>query len=358
MQLIHSEKMGGVFSIANGIFSNWTEKQNMYMFVLRVRVPESKVQDNKYINTGKNFIQDLRNLKNYINDNKIQIVHCHGIWQGLGLLLILRLFRLIKIRIVFHQHALLKLGNEYDFKSYYLSKFLLLFVDRCIAVSDITKDYLIKNSWIQRKKLFVLNNFVHPTNIDNQSMSDFEFFKDNIDDFKVGFAGRIVPLKDWRTFVDSYKYLSKKYQDKISYYIAGTGYEAKLLKKQLELTTYHKIQFVGQLSNMKDFYKNIDLFVSCSLQESFGLTLVEAQMTGTPVISSNIEGITNIINEGTNGLLFETGNPVDLATKIETVISDKDLRESLTMNGQESSKKFEILTYLQRLQKLYLSLNA
>jgi len=357
MQLIHSEKISGVYSICNGIFSNWAEKENMFLFVLRVRNHELKVQGNKYINNGQNFIQDLRNLRNYINSNKISIVHCHAIWQGLFLLFILRFSRQVKVKVVFHQHALFKRGVEYDFKSYYMTKILLPFVDKCIAASDSTKEYLLKNSSIHHDQISVVNNFVSPSNSGEKLTTDSDLLKLNKNDFKVGFAGRIVPTKDWRTFVDSYSHLSAKLKDNISYYIAGAGYEQKLLRSYLDSNSDLKVYFLGPIDNMQDFYNNMDLFVSCSHQESFGLTVAEAQMSGVLVISSDIEGISSIITDGVNGLLFKTGDSENLTTKVEIVYRDKELRERLARNGKESALRFDRTKYLSRLSEIYLGLS-
>ncbi len=357
MQLIHSEKIGGVYSISNGIFSNWLNKENMFMFVLRARKPESNGITNKYVNRGQNFIEDLRNLKNYINANQITIVHCHAIWQGLLLLLILKFFRLIRVKIIFHQHAQFKRGAEYDFRSFFMTKFLLRFVDKCLAVSEITKEYLMKNSLINKEKIHVLQNFVSPGNLGVKSIVDSETIILNKHDFKVGFAGRIVPLKDWRTFIESYSFLSEKLRNNISYYIAGGGYEQKLLQKYLDSNPNLKVYFLGPLENMESFYKSMDLFVSCSLQESFGLSIVEAQMLGVPVISSAIEGISSVVSDGVNGLLFTPQDPDNLATKIEKVYADKELQMRLAKNGKESASQFDKAKYLTSLNEIYQSLS-
>ena len=353
LQLIHSEKIGGVYSIANGIFLNWQNQDEIFMFVLRVRSHEPNTKQNKFINTTSNFRGDLKNLRNFINDNKINVVHCHANWQNLYLVLILKALRLIKVKTVFHQHALLKLSSEYDSKSFYITKVLLAFADLCIAASDITKDYLLKNSWIRKDKVVVLDNFVHVDSINGENITDTEAFRKNKDDFKIGFAGRIVPLKDWRTFVESYTHLPLELKSKISYYVAGAGYEEKLLAKYLSDNPSLKVYFVGKVSNMLNFYRSLNLFVSTSTQESFGLTVVEAQMSAVPVISSNIEGINKIITDGWNGILFKTGDPQDLASKVEIIYKDDALRNKLIENGRESSKQFDIKPYLERLEQLY-----
>jgi len=75
-----------------------------------------------------------------------------------------------------------------------------------------------------------------------------------------------------------------------------------------------------------------------SLNESFGLGLVEGMCLGKPCVASNIGGIKEIIEDGKNGLLVKPADPVELAEKITFLINNPDEAHRL---GQEAARTVE-----------------
>src|SRR5205807_6236063 len=70
-------------------------------------------------------------------------------------------------------------------------------------------------------------------------------------------------------------------------------------------------------------------------QEALGRTAVEAMAAGRPVIASRLGGLPFTVKDGQTGLLFEPGNPDDLARKIEMLIDDPELRQQLGLAGRQ-----------------------
>jgi glycosyltransferase involved in cell wall biosynthesis len=83
------------------------------------------------------------------------------------------------------------------------------------------------------------------------------------------------------------------------------------------------------------FYHIADVFVFPTKfpSEGFGIVALEAMAAGTPVVASRIAAIPEVVKDGETGLLFEPGNPQDLAEKINTVLLDTDLYQKLQDNG-------------------------
>jgi glycosyltransferase involved in cell wall biosynthesis len=81
------------------------------------------------------------------------------------------------------------------------------------------------------------------------------------------------------------------------------------------------------------------IFVLPSRSEAMGRVLIEAMAAGKPRIGSNVEGIPSVINDGVDGLLFETENADDLAEKMDTLMSNEDLRRKLGKAGETRAKK-------------------
>jgi glycosyltransferase involved in cell wall biosynthesis len=71
-----------------------------------------------------------------------------------------------------------------------------------------------------------------------------------------------------------------------------------------------------------------------SRSEAFGLINLEAMASGKAIIASNVGGIPELVRDGYNGLLFKTGDHLDLAEKMLSLIEDKGLRVRLAENGR------------------------
>ncbi|MEK9181011.1 MAG: glycosyltransferase family 4 protein [Patescibacteria group bacterium] len=101
--------------------------------------------------------------------------------------------------------------------------------------------------------------------------------------------------------------------------IAGAGPEEQALKKLAEkLDLDDRVKFLGEISNKRDFFSQINCLVVPSVEaESFGLVIIEAMTAGVPVIASRIGATGEIIEHKKTGLLFEPGNVEELAKKIK-----------------------------------------
>ena len=85
-------------------------------------------------------------------------------------------------------------------------------------------------------------------------------------------------------------------------------------------------------------YQQADMVVLCSENEGFGMTLVEAQLCGRPVIGTRSGGITDIIEDSVTGLLVDLGRPEKLADAIEYLLVDVPERQRLGQLGLHSAQ--------------------
>lgn len=76
------------------------------------------------------------------------------------------------------------------------------------------------------------------------------------------------------------------------------------------------------------------VFVLASRTEAMGRVLLEAMAAGRPIVASRVDGIPHYVQDGVNGLLFESENVADLAEKLDRVLSDAALRRTLGENGR------------------------
>lgn len=110
-----------------------------------------------------------------------------------------------------------------------------------------------------------------------------------------------------------------------------------------ELNVHHVAEFTGFVSEekKKELLQKMWFKVTTSSKEGWGLTVIEANACGTPVVASNVEGLRDAVRDGETGLLYEYGNVADLSTKILHLLTDGDLRSRLTTNAIAYARKFD-----------------
>ncbi len=118
----------------------------------------------------------------------------------------------------------------------------------------------------------------------------------------LGYAGRLVPLKCFGLLALTVKALRMRGID-VEAVIAGTGPERETIEALIDrLGLTGKIHLTGLLDDMAAFYQKIDVYVSTSMHEAFGLTCVEAAAWGVPVIAARVDGLPEVVRDGVTGI--------------------------------------------------------
>lgn len=213
-----------------------------------------------------------------------------------------------------------------------------------IAVSRVTEEYL-KDEGIKPNKIKMIYNGIDLPNKTKRSLSR------NI--FTIGFVGRLASVKNVSLLVEAISIIKNK---DIKVLIVGDGIEKESLEtkvKKAHLTD--KIEFVGHLENLSVVYGKIDALVCPSKRETFGLAPLEAMSYGVPVIASNIKGLTEVVKDEKNGLLFESENAEELAKKIDKLLNDLVLWEKLSMGAVKTAQAFTSEEMYRNTKRLYSS---
>jgi FkbM family methyltransferase len=108
--------------------------------------------------------------------------------------------------------------------------------------------------------------------------------------------------------------------------------------EQLHQTVIHNnlesyVHFVGSTDNPYPIVNQADIVLTCSQHEAFGRVVLEGMLLKKPVIGTNSGGIPEQISEGYNGFLYEPGNYIQLAEKIEYFIQNKEKLTQFGLNG-------------------------
>lgn len=169
-------------------------------------------------------------------------------------------------------------------------------------------------------------------------------------------AARLVPVKNFRIFLDTAKIVTDESPDTI-FVIAGSGPElADLQDHARHLAISANVHWLGPLhgKELVDAYHAADVFLSTSDYEGFGLTLVEAMAAGKPVVSTAVGGTVDIVVDGETGRLCPAGNAESLATAVLELLNDPVKAKAWGQSGQERARTlFDLPAFQEGFQSIY-----
>lgn len=118
------------------------------------------------------------------------------------------------------------------------------------------------------------------------------------------------------------------------------------------------VKFWGKLDNndVARAYAETDVLVLPSIwRENQPVSITEAMACGIPVIGSDMGGIPELVENGVSGYIFEAGNAVDLAEKMDRLIADRPLVTAMGLNGQKKMRGNSFAPQVEKLLSLYLA---
>lgn len=175
----------------------------------------------------------------------------------------------------------------------------------------------------------------------------------------IGTVGELTPLKGQEEFLRAAAEVRRQFPS-AHFIVAGTDSSnenknrafLQQLIKNLELSEH--VRLVGWVDDLPELYCALDVFVSASHTESFGLAITEAMASGTAVVSTETEGAREIIQPGETGLLAPVGNVASLATSIMELLGDENKRVRLgTAAQQDVALRFSVERMVDETEQIY-----
>lgn len=150
----------------------------------------------------------------------------------------------------------------------------------------------------------------------------------------VAIVGRLDVRKGVQTLVDAMAQATGAAADARLIVVgeAGTGpvEYAEQLKADAAARLGDRVLFAGRRSDIADILRNVDVLVNASVAEPFGLTVLEAQAVGTPVIATRAGGVVEFVEHEQTGLLVAPESADQLARAIERILDDRELASEMT----------------------------
>ena len=309
------------------------------------------------------------------------VVHCHT-WYAHFAGIVAKLCYGTPLVITTHSLEPLRpwkreqLGRGYDASSW-VEKTAIEMADALIAVSEETKEDVLKYFNVDESKIHVIYNGINLQQyITTSETSTLDEYGINKTKPYVLFVGRITRQKGIIHLVNAIKYIDPDTQIILCAGAPDTkaiGKEMEDAVNEVKKTRDNVIWIDKMLSKEKiiQLYSHADVFCCPSIYEPFGIINIEAMACDTAVVASAVGGIKEVVVHGETGLLipleqqkeapFEPVNPDkfsrDLADGINKVINDKALRETMAKNGRKRVEDyFDWIAIAKQVEALYKSL--
>ena len=173
-------------------------------------------------------------------------------------------------------------------------------------------------------------------------------------------VARLFDLKGHEYVIESARRLATKHSDCVWLFV-GDGSLTETLKNQIQFAGLSgRFKFTGLLppSQIPLAIHASDILVHCSLREGLARVLPQAMLCGKPVVSFNIDGAKEVVNEKT-GFLVDAENIDQLTDACDKLITDKDLRTRLGQNGKTAvTEQFAPDTMVDTIESVYKKLIA
>lgn len=319
-----------------------------------------------------NPIQDYKTykrIKDIIREFKPDIVHTHASKPGaLGRLAAYRM----KVPVIvhtFHGHVFHSYFSELKTDIYKLVEQLLARLSTCIiSISEGQKIELSEKHKISKSDKirviplgFDLNKF-QTDQIEKRKIFREEFLLAD-SDIAIAIVGRVVPIKNHKMFIRTIHKLKNSTNRTIRAFVVGDGEERKNMERYArEIGLDHSeiseakatLTFTSWIKNVDYVNAGVDIIALTSKNEGTPVSLIEAQASNKPIVSTRVGGIENIVLPNETALLSEPDDEEQFLANLKLLVEDDDMRNSFAQKGWDFVKeKFHYERLVKDITSLY-----
>ncbi|TRX23164.1 glycosyltransferase [Flavobacterium franklandianum] len=305
-----------------------------------------------------NFLDVKQHLKvqKIIADFKPHIIH-GAIFEGVTMAAINGFWKRVPIIILEETSD----PQTRSWKGNLLMKALTLLAHKVIGVSPAATNYLINTLKIGKNKVALITNGIatpRTVSLDETIMLKKQL---NISEHEIviGSIGRMTDdaNKRFSDLINAFAILVKK-QLPVKLILVGDGVEKKKYIQQVQnLGLQKQVFFAGYQADTSLYYSIFDVFSLVSSHESFGLVLAEAMFHKLPIVATKVGGMKYIVDDKETGFLVEKYDVKSIASKLETLCENKQLRQEFGQKGfLKATQNYTEERYVNTIKELYSNL--
>ncbi|MDH3252354.1 MAG: glycosyltransferase, partial [Ignavibacteria bacterium] len=301
----------------------------------------------------------IMRLRSFLRRNQIDIIHCQ---LSKDIATLVPAMRLTGRRIPI---VLSRRMGSYLSKKDPFHRFTYAHVSRVLAISEVIHRNVLDTTPLTPERVQTFHHSINtelfsPSAADRNAVrTGFGFLPEQI---VVGFVGRFSPGKGHEEFLSAAQVLNQRYPH-VRFLIVGEAsygekeYELRIREMSHTLGLDNVVTFAGFRKDIPGVMASFDIFAFPSHAESFGAVLIEAMAMERPVVSTNCDGVLDIVVDGETGLFVPPRNAEALANKLAQLIGNASQREAMGRAGrQRVVARFNQKDHAEKLTQIYRSL--
>src|SRR5882672_11669465 len=240
----------------------------------------------------------------------------------------------------------------------HLSRITYAHADRIVTIFEGNRQAQIRDGADPAKTLVV------PNGINMEPLAALPRVDAAPGEFRIGFVGRVVPIKDVKTFIRAVKIVVTAHPGARAV-IAGPGdedpeYLAECQGLAVALGIAERVEFTGRV-DVKQIYPRVDVLVLTSISEGLPLVILEAAAAGIPVVSTDVGACRELLEGrlpadralGASGLVTGLADPAATARAILVLVRDPGLCEEM---GRAVRARYQESDLIRRYREIYADL--
>ena len=310
-----SDKIKLVDLDVNYYYDDWKSKWNVLKGIVEKRIEHK----NKLAKALNDIHPDI--VISVGQAEKYMILEIPGKWKKIREMHYPKKYRRMSVNTIYEK-MIAYCSDFYDYESR---------INKYDQIVLLTKEDKEKN-WPDYDNISVIPN---PLTEDNSILS-------SLDTKTIITSGRLEKPKNFQSLINAFSLVSKLHSDwKLEIY--GEGSQRRELQDMINRLETKNIFLKGYTDNIYEKLAQSSLFVSTSIFEGFGLSIIEAMSCGLPIVSYECPcGPKDIIEDNKSGFLITVNDERKLAEKINLLIEDQNLRKRMGSNAREASEKYKI----------------
>lgn len=295
---------------------------------------------------------DLQKILSIIKEIKPELIHAQGIsTSGISGFTAFLIYKFTKIPYIVYGRG----GDIYPLKAEkFIVQKILKNAASVIALTKGMKEEMLK---IHNRNIEIIPNGINLDKFKDATNKNQKNLNNAKNTRIILFVGNLRRDKGVKYLIHSMKFvISQKLKTKLL--IVGDGPEKKSLEKiTKQISLDDVITFKGRVSRneVPEYMLKADMLVLPSpYNEGFPNVILEAMAAGLPIISTNIVGMDEIIEDGVNGFLVEPKRPDKIAEKISSILENDTLRLKISKNNIDKSSQYSWKKTTEQLEKIYI----
>lgn len=305
-------------------------------------------------------IMIINQAKRIITNEKYDLIHCHTPMGGVIGRIASKKARKTGTKVIYTAHGF------HFYKGAPLKNWLLFYpVERHLAkLSDCIITINHEDYNIAVKKFSALTKYIYKIDgigvdinrFGNFSTSDKEIIKKKFgyqNKFVLTYAAEFIPRKNHFYLLRALSILAKDCPNVLISF-AGDGILLDAAKKEADkLGVADYVDFRGYCTNMPELFAASDVVISSSIEEGFGINIVEGMSSGLPAVASLVRGHMEMVQNNYNGFLFNTNSLDSFCDAVKKLYGDKNTYHTMSVNAKQTSLKFSIEHSLFQMKDIY-----